>query len=115
VIKVVNLRAERDFLDVRDVVLAYLLLVQRGRKGEVYNVCSGKSISLEKILARLMSFSSRSISVEVDPKKLRKVDLPCLLGSNRKIKEETGWAPEIPITQTLIDLYEYWLKKQSQV
>lgn len=115
VIKVGNLRAERDFSDVRDVVLAYLLLVQRGRKGEVYNVCSGKSISLEKILARLMSFSSRSISVEVDPKKLRKVDLPCLLGSNRKIKEETGWAPEIPITQTLIDLYEYWLKKQSQV
>jgi GDP-4-dehydro-6-deoxy-D-mannose reductase len=111
VIKVGNLRAERDFSDVRDIVRAYLLLVQRGRKGEVYNVCSGKSNSLEKILGRLLALSSRTISIEVDTKKLRKVDLPRLLGSNHKIKEETGWAPKIPITRTLIDLLESWREK----
>lgn len=111
VIKVGNLRAERDFSDVRDIVRAYLLLVQRGRKGEVYNVCSGKSNALEKILGRLLALSSRTIAVEVDTKKLRKVDLPCLLGSNHKIKEETGWTPKIPITQTLFDVLEYWREK----
>ncbi len=108
IIKVGNLTVARDFTDVRDVVRAYLLLMERGRAGEVYNVCSGRAYPLQEILDCLLSMSSRKIKIEVEPKKLRKIDLPRLLGSNRKIKKDVGWKPEIPLEKTLADLLEYW-------
>jgi GDP-4-dehydro-6-deoxy-D-mannose reductase len=111
VIKVGNVEVQRDFLDVRDVVRAYFLLMKKGKKGEVYNVCSGKLISLRKIIDILLSYSSKKIKVKVDPQKKRKIDIPCLLGNNNKIKEETSWKPEIPIEKTLQDLLEYWRKR----
>jgi GDP-4-dehydro-6-deoxy-D-mannose reductase len=111
VIKVGEIRVERDFLDVRDVVRAYVLLMKKGKKEEVYNVCSGKLISLKEILDILLSFSSKKIKVKVDPQKKRKIDIPCLLGDNSKIKKETSWEPEIPIEKTLQDLLEYWRKR----
>jgi GDP-4-dehydro-6-deoxy-D-mannose reductase len=87
VIRVGNIEVQRDFLDVRDVVRAYLLLMKKGKKGEVYNVCSGKLISLKEILDILLSFSSEKIKVKVEPQKKRKIDIPCLLGDSRKIKK----------------------------
>ncbi len=110
-IKVGDIRVERDFLDVRDVVRAYVLLMKKGKKGEVYNVCSGKLISLKEILDILLSFSSKKIKVKVDPQKKRKIDIPCLLGDNSKIKKETSWEPDIPIEKTLLDLLEYWRRR----
>ena len=110
-IKVGNLEVKRDFLDVRDVVRAYILLVEKGRRGEVYNVCSGRAVSLKEILDLLLSFSSQKIEVQVDSTKLRKADIPLLLGDNKKIKEETSWEPEIPLKQSLQDLLEYWRNK----
>jgi GDP-4-dehydro-6-deoxy-D-mannose reductase len=111
VIKVGDIRVERDFLDVRDVVKGYLLLMKKGKKGEVYNVCSGKLISLKEILDILLSFSSEKIKVKVEPQKKRKIDIPCLLGDSRKIEKETSWKPEIPIEKTLLDLLEYWRRR----
>jgi len=111
VIKVGNLSGKRDFTDVRDVVKAYALLMEKGRRGEVYNVCSGKAVALREILDLLLSFSSQKIEVHVDSSKLRKADIPLLLGNNQKIKGETSWEPEIPLKQSLHDLLEYWRKR----
>jgi len=110
VIEVGNLNGKRDFTDVRDVVKAYALLIEKGRRGEVYNVCSGKAAALREILDLLLSFSSQKIEVQVDSSKLRKADIPLLLGENQKIKKETSWEPEIPLKQSLRDLLEYWRK-----
>lgn len=111
VIEVGNISVKRDFTDVRDVVKAYALLMEKGRRGEVYNVCSGNAVPLREILDLLLSFSSQKIEVQVDSSKLRKADIPLLLGDNKKIKEETFWMPEIPLKQSLRDLLEYWRKR----
>jgi len=111
VIKVGNLNVKRDFTDVRDVVRAYILLMEKGIRGEVYNVCSGGAVSLREILDLLLSFSSKKIKVQVDSTKLRKADIPLLLGDYKKIKEETSWEPEIPLKQSLHDLLEFWRNK----
>jgi GDP-4-dehydro-6-deoxy-D-mannose reductase len=110
VIKVGNLAPRRDYSDVRDIVRAYDILMRKGKRGEVYNVCSGQAPSLKKILRTLLSFSPSKIEVRVDPAKLRKADIPYLAGSNRKIKSRTGWEPRIPLEKTLQDLLEYWRK-----
>jgi len=111
VIKVGNIEVRRDISDVRDVVRAYILLMEKGKKGEVYNVCSGKAVLLKEILDILISYSSEDIEIQVDSKKMRKVDIPFLLGDNKKIKKDTSWHAEIPLKKTLLDLLEYWRKK----
>lgn len=107
-IKVGNIQVERDFVDVRDVVKAYYSLIKKGRKGQVYNVSFGKSISLKKILDILLKNSEVKIDVETDEAKMRKVDIPVLVGNKQKIREEIFWTPEIPIEKTLEDLLQYW-------
>jgi GDP-4-dehydro-6-deoxy-D-mannose reductase len=103
-----NVDVERDFTDVRDVVRAYILLMKKGGKGEVYNVCRGEAVSLRRILETYLSLSARDISVRQDPQKMRRVDICRLVGDNRKVREATGWEPRIPLDQTLRDLLEYW-------
>lgn len=111
VIRVGNLDCVRDFTDVRDTVRAYALLVQKGRRGEIYNVCSGSGIALRKILELLLSYSKTGIKVETDESRLRKVDIPVLIGNNLKLRAETGWTPLIPFEQTLRDLLDDWRSK----
>jgi GDP-4-dehydro-6-deoxy-D-mannose reductase len=108
VLKVGNLDIERDFTDVRDTVRAYLLLMQRGGRGEVYNICRGEPVSLRRVLDIYLSHSVKAIAVEQDPNKLRKVDIPYLVGDNRKIREAIAWEPVIPLDQTLRELLDYW-------
>ena len=108
VINVGNISVERDFTDVRDVVKAYVGLIEKGKTGQVYNVCSGRSFSLEKILECLLSYTQKEISVRVDPQKIRKVDIPRLVGDNKKIKGDVSWEPKIPVEQSLVELLEYW-------
>ncbi len=111
VMTVGNLQIRRDYSDVRDVVRAYVLLAKVGRRGEIYNVCSGRPTSLKRILDILLSLSRAKIEVHVDPTKIRKTDIPYLAGSRQKIKKETGWEPRIALTKTLRDVLEYWRKK----
>ncbi len=106
-----NLNVERDFCDVRDVVKAYKLLIEKGRPHEVYNVCSGKLYSLNELLDMLIEISGKDIKKRVDPKRVRPVDVLKLLGDNSKIMKETGWKPEIELKQTLYDMLEYFRKK----
>jgi GDP-4-dehydro-6-deoxy-D-mannose reductase len=112
-LRVGNLDVRRDFCDVRDVVKAYILLLQKGRRGEPYNICAGKAIALQEVLDFLVKEAAVSspISIEVDPGKLRKIDMPVQMGNNGKTTEETGWSPQIPIDQTLRDLLDYWRQR----
>ena len=108
VIRVGNLDIERDFTDVRDTVRAYILLMKKGRRGEVYNVCRGEGIALRRILEVFLSSTLKEVRVEQDPARLRKADIPVLVGDNRKLKAETGWEPRIPLDHTLLELLDYW-------
>jgi nucleoside-diphosphate-sugar epimerase len=114
-LKVGNLAIRRDYSDVRDVVRAYVLLLTKGRPGEVYNVCSGHAPALGEALAKLVSLSTAKIRIAVDPARIRRADIPYLAGSNAKIRRDTGWAPRIPFDQTLQDLLEYWRAKVREM
>jgi GDP-4-dehydro-6-deoxy-D-mannose reductase len=103
-----NLNAKRDFTDVRDMVRAYWLLIEKGTPAEVYNIGSGKSNSIKEILDTLLSFSSRKISVITDPQKFRPADIPDMICDNKKLVELTGWQPQISLTKMLQDTLDYW-------
>jgi GDP-4-dehydro-6-deoxy-D-mannose reductase len=105
-ITVGNLSARRDFTDVRDIVRAYRLLMERGAPGEVYNVCSGRDLSIQYLADHLVSLATRPIELRPDPELMRPADLPVLRGDASKLRAATGWAPEIPIEQTLADLLD---------
>lgn len=108
VMRVGNTDIQRDFLDVRDVVRAYVLLMEKGQQGEVYNICSGRAMALKDVLGILLSLTPVKIDVKVDPQKLRKTDIPLLVGNNQKIQATTSWEPKISMEQTLQDLLDYW-------
>ncbi len=108
VMKVGNLEAKRDFTDVRDVVRAYELLMQKGESGEVYNIGSGKSYRIQEILDIFLSFSEAKIIIEKDPALMRPGDIPELRCDYKKLYDTTGWKPEISLETTLKDTLDYW-------
>lgn len=115
VIYVGNLDAKRDFTDVRDVVRAYWLVLEKGKPGEVYNISSGKAYSIKEILDILLSMTDKKISVKKDEKRIRPSDVPVLVGDSTKFRKLTGWKPEIPFENTLKDLLNYWRGKYASV
>lgn len=108
VITVGNLEAKRDFTDVRDMVKAYPLLLEKGISGDVYNIGSGISHKIQEILDLLISFSTVKITTEVNPAKLRPSDVPEIVSDNTKVMEVTKWQPEIPFEKTIKDTLDYW-------
>ncbi len=108
IVKVGNLSAKRDFTDVRDIVKGYLLAVVHGDPGDVYNIGSGKAISIQYILDFLISKAKVKITSEIDQSRFRPVDVPIVYCDYSKFNKKTGWAPTIPIEQTLEDVLEYW-------
>lgn len=111
VLPVGNLDAKRDFTDVRDMVKAYTLLIEKGVFGEVYNIGSGTSIKIEDILNKLISISGVTVKVETDKSLFRPVDNPDLVSDSSKLKEITNWKPDIEIEKTLTDVVNYWRSK----
>lgn len=103
VLHVGNLAVRRDILDVRDVVRAYRCLVERGQAGEAYNVCSGEAHELDRTVEQMIELSETGTRIEVDPERFRPIDLPLLVGDGSRLRA-LGWAPEIPLRQTLRDL-----------
>jgi GDP-4-dehydro-6-deoxy-D-mannose reductase len=101
-----NLSARRDLTDVRDVVRAYRLLIEHGRPGEVYNVCTGKDLAIQTLADLLVGMARRPVELVPDPSLLRPVDLPVLRGDASKLRGETGWEPAHTIEQTLADLLD---------
>ena len=108
VILVGNLEAKRDFTDVRDIVRAYWLSLEKGEEGEVYNIGTGRAYAMQDILDMLISLSQVKVEVKVDPERLRPSDVPILLSDSSKFRQLTGWEPRIPLRQSLEDLLNYW-------
>jgi GDP-4-dehydro-6-deoxy-D-mannose reductase len=107
-ISVGTLSARRDYTDVRDVVRAYRALVTGGRRGEVYNVCSGQDVAVAEVAERLCRLAGRDLELVTDPDLVRPVDLPVLRGDGSRLAADTGWKPEITLDETLIDVLRYW-------
>lgn len=110
ILKVGNLNAKRDFLDVRDVVRAYTKLIQFGKSGETYNVGRGQSIKISEVLNIILKNSNKEINVEIDKNKLRPLDVPIIEPSINKIYTATGWKPEISLEESIKDILTYWRK-----
>ncbi|PYM04519.1 MAG: GDP-mannose 4,6-dehydratase [Candidatus Rokuibacteriota bacterium] len=108
VVHVGNLEALRDFTDVRDMVRAYWLALEKCEPGEVYNICSGRAWKIKDVLDHLLGLSRVKIEVKQDPARLRPSDVPVLIGDHGKFTNATGWEPTIPFEQTLADMLEYW-------
>lgn len=106
-----NLEAQRDFTDVRDVVRAYAMIIEKGDAGETYNVGSGHAVSIREILELIISLSGQKIKVEIDTNKLRPVDVPIIEADTTKLRNLTGWVPEITLEQTIKETLDYWRER----
>lgn len=113
-IMVGNLDAKRDYTDVRDIVKAYRLLLEKGRPGEVYNICSGQARSGHEILEGLLALTDNKPTVEQDQSRMRPSDNPVVYGSHDKLTTDTGWQPEIPIETTLADVVADWRDRRDR-
>jgi GDP-4-dehydro-6-deoxy-D-mannose reductase len=108
VLNVGNINVKRDFTDVRDVVVAYCLLLDKAAPGEIYNVCSGSALLLADIVRELQKNCRVTVRVEVDPSRLRASEPRLVVGDPEKIKRVTGWSPQVPLERTLHVLLDYW-------
>jgi GDP-4-dehydro-6-deoxy-D-mannose reductase len=106
-----DLSSKRDICDVRDVVRAYRLLLEKGVSGQRYIISTGKSISIKSVVDKLISLSTIPITQATDPLYIRPTDIPNLFGSHKKITNLTGWQPQIPLNQTLKDLLDWYRQK----
>ncbi len=107
IITVGNVNSKRDFTDVRDIVRGYALLAEKGIKGDIYNLCSGKAYTIQTILEKLLSLSTVDIKVEINLDKVKEPELNVQVGNNSKISSLTGWKPQIPLDKTLEDILIY--------
>ena len=111
VIRVGDLTSKRDFTDVRDMVRAYWLMLDKGKPGDVYNIGSGTTRAMQEVLDLLLGMSRVKVDVQVDPTRLRPSDVMILWADYSKFHEATGWEPTIPYEQTLRDLLDYWRER----
>jgi GDP-4-dehydro-6-deoxy-D-mannose reductase len=107
-LRVGTLTTRRDFTDVRDVVVAYRLLIEHGVPGTVYNVCSGEDVAISEVAAKLLALAGTDLELVIDPDLVRPVDVPVLRGDASRLHAATGWAPKIPIATTLADVLASW-------
>ncbi|MEO5617923.1 MAG: GDP-mannose 4,6-dehydratase [Candidatus Eisenbacteria bacterium] len=108
VLRVGNLEVTRDISDVRDVAEGYRALLERGVNGAAYNVCRGQGVTLSNVAARLCALARVPVRVEVDPARVRPVDVPYLVGDPSAIARDTGWRTGIPFDRTLVETLEDW-------
>ncbi|AKM79453.1 MAG: GDP-D-mannose dehydratase [Candidatus Beckwithbacteria bacterium GW2011_GWB1_47_15] len=108
VLKTGNLSIKRDFTDVRDGVKAYLSLIKKGKAGEVYNVCSGRVYSIGEVVDWLKKNSLKPFRVLASKKKLRANDPKVITADNTKLRQATGWRPEVSFEESLKDTLNYW-------
>ncbi len=106
-----NLDASRDLTDVRDTVRAYIGLAAKGRRGEVYNVCTGRAVLIRDLVEALVARTRVPVAVVRDPARYRPVDVPVVVGSPARLSAETGWTPEIPLDRTLDDILDWWRRQ----
>jgi GDP-4-dehydro-6-deoxy-D-mannose reductase len=103
-----TLTTRRDFTDVRDVVRAYRMLIESGEPGGVYNVCSGRDVSMAEVAQDLLRLAGAALELVTDPTLVRPVDVPVLRGDASRLHQATGWEPVIPLATTLADVLASW-------
>lgn len=108
VIRVGNLKVRRDFTDVRDIVRAYALLAEKGKTAETYNIGSGHAVGIGDVLEIILEKCAVPVQVKVDRQKLRPADMPVMEADISKMREITGWIPEIRLEQTIQEMMDYW-------
>ena len=108
ILQVGDLASTRDYTDVRDVVNAYDLILQKGIKGNIYNVCSGTEQSTGSMLNKLLEISGVTASIVQDESRMRSSEQRRLCGSNEKLVRDTGWHQRISLDTTLSDILSYW-------
>ena len=111
IIYVGNLNSRRDFTDVRDMVRAYYLAVHKCEFGEVYNICSGETRTIQEVLDLLLSMTSKTIEIKQDQSRMRPSDVEVLQGDYSRFNKQTGWKPTIPFQRTMEDLLNYWRER----
>ena len=102
------LSALRDLTDVRDTVRAYLLLMERGRTGEAYNIARGESHAMQAVLDALLAQARVRVTVQRDPTLVRAAESVAVVTDATRLRRETGWAPAYPLDRTLSDILDYW-------
>lgn len=113
VILVGDVTARRDLSDVRDIVKGYRLIAQKGKPGQAYQLCSGRSVAIKQVLQTLLQLSDSRIKVVTDPTRLRKSDIPVLRGSYRKAGRELGFTLRYTLKATLSDTLNWWRQTQG--
>ena len=103
-----NIHVRRDFTDVRDVVAAYSLLMGKGRPNEIYNVCSGRALSIAAIIQQFERISGLRVEIDTHPEKRRIGEFAEVCGDPAKIQAAIGWKAAIPLVTSLQDLLVYW-------
>lgn len=113
-LKVGNIKARRDFTDVRDIARGYWMLSQiDNRSNFIFNLCSGRIFSIEEIIAMYESIVGKKFELFVEAKRLRGYDIQLLAGNHSAMMNSVGWKPQIEFQQTLTDLYDFWMKKDN--
>jgi GDP-4-dehydro-6-deoxy-D-mannose reductase len=107
-LRVGTLTTRRDFTDVRDVVVAYRLLILHGVPGTTYNVCSGRDVAISDVADQLLALAHAGLELVIDPELVRPVDVPVLRGDAGRLHAATGWLPSIPLATTLADVLASW-------
>jgi GDP-4-dehydro-6-deoxy-D-mannose reductase len=106
-----NLTAHRDFTDVRDMVRAYYLALEKCTPGDVYNIGSERAVSIESVLDAMLEQSRTPIRIQQDPARFRPSDTPVMYCDASKFRAQTGWQTTIPLEQSLCDILDYWRTK----
>ncbi len=112
-IPVGNLSARRDFTDVRDVVRAYRMLIEAERPADLYNVCTGRDVSIRELADSLLRLAGTSLELETDPALVRPVEVPRLQGDPGRLVDDTGWKPEVTLEETLANVLDFWRAQPS--
>jgi GDP-4-dehydro-6-deoxy-D-mannose reductase len=107
-LRVGTLTTRRDFTDVRDVVVAYRLLMEHGAPGAIYNVASGRDVAISEVADALLTLAGAKLELVTDPELVRPVDVPVLRGDAGLLHSATGWTPSIPLATTLADVLASW-------
>jgi GDP-4-dehydro-6-deoxy-D-mannose reductase len=106
-----DLEVERDYVDVRDLARAYLLLLEKGEPGESYNVATGRAVPARQVADDLIQLAGGGIEIRFDPRRERNAEIPMIVGSIDKIRNRTGWSPAIPLRESLRDLWTEKLER----
>lgn len=103
-----NLTSARDFTHVKDACRAVRLIAERGRAGEIYNICSGVTFTAQEVLDKLIAMANVDVKVVQDPERMRPSDTPVVCGNHDKLTAHTGWQPELELDEILKDALDYW-------